>query len=355
MRRTWRRPILPSAFLIVLVLSLFATAVAGPSPGPAVTTGAANFRPDLTSPGTTYVPVQLNFDPSPADGEVFVSNGSTVLTETANTTLHLAVGSYPISALAAKGFVFSLWVTNGEISVSAPNASSSTLTVTSGGGSLQVQFVLAPGSNGSLSIWIWVGVGAILVAAVVAILIWRRMRSRSTSRASSPVQPRSGGSTSSGPSLDRWAKSSLSVWERIREEELWTAVRSGPIPAASLLCFTWGRADRLATKYGLGGAKVVRLSRSDSADGSDDRVRPSDLDRLADHIEKHLLLGDGRGVVLPGVEGLVAASGIKNVNRLIEVARDDALQHHGSVLFTLDPAALDPADVALLERSARKL
>ena len=70
---------------------------------------------------------------------------------------------------------------------------------------------------------------------------------------------------------------------------------------------------------------------------------------------QHFSKGQRYNVVLPSVESLVEAAGVKNVRRLLDVARELAQSATGSVLFSLDPRALSPDKVAIIERGSFKV
>lgn len=122
-------------------------------------------------------------------------------------------------------------------------------------------------------------------------------------------------------------------------------------PPERVLVFLTQTAPSALPGLGLLGVETVKLSRVEG----EDVVAPGNLDILGDLIERHLSKGQGYGVVLPAVEVLVEASGVKNVRRLLDVAREIAQGSSGSVLYSVDPRALSPEQVAILERGALKI
>lgn len=337
---------------LLLLLTSFANGV-GASATPRSVAGIVTGNP---------VNVTFSLSPSPAAGTVALTEGSTVVFITKNTSLTLEAGAtYPIVAQPAKGFQFVDWVPNGELTVQNPSAEETNLTVESGEG-LTAQFAVVSSSPSGLDLFAWPGELlwpglAVLVVAAAVLFLRRRppVGPTGSAAATSQAPPVSSSPPASTVELASWTRRPLTVWEGVKETDLWPRVKETVREPSQLLAITGGPSERIASRYGLEGASVVRISRVDAAAGGEEVVRPSDLDRLADRIEKHLSAGERRVVVLPDVEALLAASGTKNVNRLLEVCRDVALYHKGSILFTVDPLAVAPADLALIERNARKV
>jgi hypothetical protein len=143
----------------------------------------------------------------------------------------------------------------------------------------------------------------------------------------------------------------LCVMRTGAEKEVLELAGSSGVPNDRLLVFLTQVSEVTLPRYGLESVETVRLSRVEG----EDVVSPGDLEKLGYIIEKHFSRGQGYKVVLPSVESLVEAAGIKNVRRLLDVARELAQGAAGSVLFSLDTQALSPDQVAILERGAFKI
>ena len=149
-----------------------------------------------------------------------------------------------------------------------------------------------------------------------------------------------------------WSPSApFSVYETPREEDAWKAFIAQRQDPRLLLGFTRDLPASVQATFDLSGAILYRISRAEG----EGIISPSDADRLGFLIEQHLSRGPGRIVVLPGVEGLVEAGNLVSVRRLFDLGREKAIEHHGAVLTTLDPASLSPDQRAVLERDAVRL
>ena len=161
----------------------------------------------------------------------------------------------------------------------------------------------------------------------------------------------SGASSQEGPLVRPWIPSPLSLVETSNEEDLWPLVRRSAIPKDRILAFTRNDPATLESRFGLKGARFIRLSSL----GGEGSVMPGDLDRIGDLIEKHLTAQNASAVVLPNVETFQGVASLPSIRRLLEVSRDLAVQTSGSVLISLDPRALPPTAVATLEQGAVRL
>ena len=143
----------------------------------------------------------------------------------------------------------------------------------------------------------------------------------------------------------------LCFLETSRERDLLEIAGAAGLPPQRLLVFLTQTAEVLLPEYGLAGVEAIKLSRVEG----EDVVSPGDLDRLGYLMEKHFAKGQGYKVVLPSVEALVEAAGVKNVRRLLDVARELAQGSAGSLLLSIFPKALPEEQVAILERGATLL
>lgn len=362
------------AFVLLGMGSLWvASAFASASDAP-VASGTA---PSLSPAGTTFlntcpsppasggVVVSFNLS-NPSDGSYVVSQGTiTVVNVGKNITCTLAPATYDLNALASGGSSFQVWQVNGEVQLLDPSSSAAVVNISTGPVTITAEFN-PPASPSPFTEYLLAAIlVAVVVVALVVAFVFMRRRSRRGIAAgpASPASP-SGPPPTAAPSptssptgapawIERWTRYASSAVEGILEEDLWPAVAPTTSPA-NLLAFTWGRSERLASKYGLAGAHVVRVSRVEGSTG-DERIAPTDVDKLVDLVEKHFRAAEGQAVVLPDVHALVNAAGAKNVIRLLEISRDLALERKGSILFTVDPTAVPPSDLALLERGAHKL
>jgi len=164
---------------------------------------------------------------------------------------------------------------------------------------------------------------------------------------SAPVPP-----APSGTGSKAWPLTEpLCVLETSDEREVWRTVKTAPVSGELLLGFTTRLPEDILKEFDMTGIRLLKVSRVQG----DSVVHPGDLDRIGSFIERHFEAGPGRFVVLPCLENLVEAGNVSNVRRLLEVARDLAMQTRGSMLVSVDKASLPDAVVATLERGVVRL
>jgi hypothetical protein len=151
--------------------------------------------------------------------------------------------------------------------------------------------------------------------------------------------------------VPQWPFQPLTVLETTDEKNVWKVVGKSGLQRDGLLCFTREAPSLLTGEFGLQGATIYRLSRVEG----ENTVGPGELEKIIDIIERHLAKGSGRAVVLPSLEGLVEATSVKSVGRLLEVARDLAQTSRSAVLVSFDPKTLPENQAALLRRGAVRL
>lgn len=81
----------------------------------------------------------------------------------------------------------------------------------------------------------------------------------------------------------------------------------------------------------------------------EDHVNPASLDALADLLSEHLRSAPGASAALEGIEYLVSQGSFLPVLRLLQFLRDLAQETGGQIIVSLNPAALEPREVSLLE------
>lgn len=168
-----------------------------------------------------------------------------------------------------------------------------------------------------------------------------------------PPAPAATAPSGEGPvkTTPTWEPVPLTVYEEPDETRVFAVVQASKVERDKLLIFTREAPDQLVSRFGLQGASVHKITRVEG----EDNVAPGDVDRIGYLIEAHFSKGPNRSVVLPGLETLVDASSIKNIRRLLEVARDLAQSSNGTILTSVDNKVLPPSQVALLEQGAVKM
>lgn len=131
-------------------------------------------------------------------------------------------------------------------------------------------------------------------------------------------------------------------------KDLWEMVRRSKVPREKLLVLCREPPQDLQRLYELQGATFWQIARSEG----EGKVRPSELDRIGDLIERHLSQGEGRYVVLGDVSLLIDDSGLRNVRRLLQVAHETAEAKGGRVVFRFDPGGRSSTEAHQLEEGA---
>ena len=88
--------------------------------------------------------------------------------------------------------------------------------------------------------------------------------------------------------------------------------------------------------------------------GKEDSVRPKDLEKLSLAVEQFLTRE--RGVILlDAIEYLVTNNNFITVLRLVQTIRDQVAINNGVFLVSVNPSALDPHQLTLLEREVDRV
>jgi len=88
--------------------------------------------------------------------------------------------------------------------------------------------------------------------------------------------------------------------------------------------------------------------------GKEDSVRPKDLEKLSLAVEQFLTRE--RGVILlDAIEYLVTNNNFITVLRLVQSIRDQVAINNGVFLVSVNPSALDPHQLTLLEREVDRV
>ena len=88
--------------------------------------------------------------------------------------------------------------------------------------------------------------------------------------------------------------------------------------------------------------------------GKDDTIRPKDLEKLALAVEQFLAREKGV-VLLDAIEYLVTNNNFITVLRLVQSIRDQVAINNGVLLLSVNPSALEPAQMTLLEREVDRV
>ena len=102
----------------------------------------------------------------------------------------------------------------------------------------------------------------------------------------------------------------------------------------------------------LGGSELPILWLSSV--GKEDSVRPKDLEKLSLAVEQFLTREKGV-ILLDAIEYLVTNNNFITVLRLVQSIRDQVAINNGVFLVSVNPAALDPHQLTLLEREVDRV
>jgi hypothetical protein len=189
-----------------------------------------------------------------------------------------------------------------------------------------------------------VAVAAITVAAPVPAPAPAPPKPEPAEETPPPVQP-------SQPSVEKelpWPMVPLTLVESTDPKRFWRIAVASGMERSKMLVLAPDSPAVVTGKYGLAGAKVWRITRTEG----EENVNPGDLEKIGYLIEKHLEQGAGRAVLLHGLARFIDAQGFRNARRLLDVARESAETNRGAVLALIDPGTLEPAQLRQLEEGA---
>ncbi|MDE1820229.1 MAG: DUF2791 family P-loop domain-containing protein [Euryarchaeota archaeon] len=141
----------------------------------------------------------------------------------------------------------------------------------------------------------------------------------------------------------------MRIVEEGRPRRFWNQVEEAA-RGSSLLLVTREKPSSLReTRPALkDGATLLWMTRLEGSD----HVAPGAIDALGERLEAHLRGGPGRVVAVEGLEYLVSQNAFPPVLRLLQFLHDVASETDGHLLTTLNPSALEPREVSLLESDA---
>ncbi|TLZ94668.1 MAG: DUF835 domain-containing protein, partial [Methanobacteriota archaeon] len=88
--------------------------------------------------------------------------------------------------------------------------------------------------------------------------------------------------------------------------------------------------------------------------GKEDTVRPKDLEKLSLAVEQFLAREKGV-ILLDAIEYLVTNNNFITVLRLVQSIRDQVAINSGVFLLSVNPSALDPHQLTLLEKEVDRV
>ncbi|MDE1837616.1 MAG: PKD domain-containing protein [Euryarchaeota archaeon] len=151
------------------------------------------------------------------------------------------------------------------------------------------------------------------------------------------------------PKGPAWPMVPLTVVEAKDPASFWEMVAGSGLDRTKLLVFSLEAPGSIAATYGLVGATLWRISRTEG----EENLAPGDVDRMGDLIERHFSKGSGRAVVLRGIERIIDSAGLRSAVRLIEVAREVGEETRGAVLVHLNPDNVQVNERRQLEEGAK--
>lgn len=140
--------------------------------------------------------------------------------------------------------------------------------------------------------------------------------------------------------LPPWPMTPLSIAETSDVTKVYRMAATSGLERDRLLVLSPESPSRLAGNFGLAGAHLWRLSRTEGSQN----VPPGNPDRIGDRISRHLEGGTGRAVVLTGLDRILDEAGPRATSRLLQLAIEIAEGSKGTVLVALDPGII-PADL----------
>lgn len=131
-------------------------------------------------------------------------------------------------------------------------------------------------------------------------------------------------------------------------DRFWTTVASARLSPDGLLVFCREPPNDVATRYGMTGATFWQIARNEG----EGKVRPADLDRIGYLLEQHLGQAPGRNVVVGDLTLMIDDGSLRNVRRLLQVAREAAEAKRGRVIYAVNPEGRSSAELGQLTEGA---
>ena len=110
-------------------------------------------------------------------------------------------------------------------------------------------------------------------------------------------------------------------------------------------CVTRDYPLKVRSKYNLGDTPVIWLTNI----GKDDSLRPKDLEKLSFSLEQFLSKNGGI-ILLDGLSTSSPTTTSLRVLRFVQSLRDQVAIHHSILMLAMNPSALDPHEMNLLEK-----
>jgi hypothetical protein len=110
-------------------------------------------------------------------------------------------------------------------------------------------------------------------------------------------------------------------------------------------CATRVYPGKIKSHYKLEKVPIIWLSNV----AKDESIRPKDLEKLSYSIERHISEGNAI-VLLEGLEYLITNNNFITVLRLIQALRDQVAMHSAILVMPINPVAIDPHQMNLLEK-----
>lgn len=138
----------------------------------------------------------------------------------------------------------------------------------------------------------------------------------------------------------------VTIFEEVKPVRLFEEVTRLPKDPPTLLVVRERPVALRARMPGIApSTKVLWLSKGEG----EERISPSDLDKLGDQLAAHLAVSRRAVVVLTGVDYLSTQNGFPAVLRLVQFLRDQAEEHEGHLVLALNPGVFEKREAGLLE------
>jgi tetratricopeptide (TPR) repeat protein len=100
------------------------------------------------------------------------------------------------------------------------------------------------------------------------------------------------------------------------------------------------------------GACILQLTKGGEGE---DSLSPGHVDAIGERLSQHLKSSQGAVVALAGLDYLVSQNGFQPVLRLVQFLREEAQRAEAHVILSVNPAALEKRELALLEGEGEAL
>ena len=155
----------------------------------------------------------------------------------------------------------------------------------------------------------------------------------------------------SRPGLPAWPMVPMTIVEAPDPDAFWRIVGSSGVDRSKLLIVCTESPAEISAAYGLAGATLWRLTRTEG----ERKVSPADADKLGYILSEHLGRESGQAIVLKGIDRVIEEASFRTTLNLLDILRETAERTRGAVLVYADPVVIGSKELHQIEDGVKVL